>query len=64
MGWGGWFLQEDEGEEEEASPQVLSGFARHALQGRKTSDYHKHENKEQDYYVLSGRGEVLYEYTR
>jgi len=62
--WGGWFQQEDEGEEEEASPQVLSGFARHALQGRKTSDYHKHENMEQVYYVLSGRGEVLYEDTR
>ena len=62
--WGGWFQQEEEGEEEEASPQVLSGFARHALQGRKTSDYHKHENMEQVYYVLSGRGEVLYEDTR
>ena len=38
----------------------LQGFARHALQGRKTSDYHKHENLEQVYYVLAGSGEVLF----
>ena len=25
----------------------LGGFARHALQGRKTSDFHKHESLEQ-----------------
>jgi len=37
----------------------LAGFARHALQGRKTSDHHKHQNTEQVYYVLSGSGEVL-----
>ena len=61
--WGGWFEQEEESEGED-SLQVLSGFARHALQGRKTSDYHKHENMEQVYYVLSGRGEVMYEDTR
>ena len=39
----------------------LGGFARHALQGRKTSDYHKHDTTEQVYYVLSGAGEVLYD---
>ena len=39
----------------------LDGFARHALQGHKTSDHHKHENLEQVYYVLSGGGEVLYD---
>ncbi|MCC7261939.1 MAG: cupin domain-containing protein [Candidatus Latescibacteria bacterium] len=38
----------------------LDGFARHALQGRKTSDHHRHENLEQVYYVLGGGGEVLY----
>ncbi len=41
------------------TPQ-LSGYARHALQGRKTSDYHKHDSQEQVYYVLSGGGEVLF----
>ena len=37
----------------------LRGFARHALQGRKTSDHHKHARVEQAYYILSGSGEVL-----
>lgn len=39
----------------------LGGFARHALQGRKTSDHHKHNCLEQVYYILSGGGEVLFE---
>jgi len=37
----------------------LRGFARHALQGRKTSDHHQHHHLEQVYYVISGRGEAL-----
>ena len=41
--------------------QSLGGFARHALQGRKTSDYHKHDCLEQAYYILAGKGEVLFE---
>ncbi len=44
--------------------ECLQGFARHALQGRKNSDYHKHENLEQVYYVLSGRGHVLFDKER
>ena len=43
---------------------ALGGFARHALQGRKTSDHHKHENLEQVYYILSGAGEVLFDEQR
>ena len=39
--------------------KTLDGFARHALQGRKTSDFHKHDTLEQVYYILSGNGEVL-----
>lgn len=39
---------------------ALGGFARHALQGRKTSDHHKHDATEQVYYILSGHGEVLF----
>ena len=42
----------------------LGGFARHALQGRKTSDHHKHERLEQVYYILSGSGEVLFDGSR
>jgi mannose-6-phosphate isomerase-like protein (cupin superfamily) len=37
----------------------LRGFARHALQGRKTSDHHQHRHQEQVYYIIAGRGEVL-----
>ncbi len=43
------------------SPQLhnLQGIVKHALQGRKTSDHHKHAQIEQAYYILSGSGEVL-----
>ena len=37
----------------------LQGMVKHALQGRKTSDHHKHAQVEQAYYILSGNGEVL-----
>ena len=37
----------------------MKGCALHALQGRKTSDHHKHPRIEQAYYILSGSGEVL-----
>lgn len=39
--------------------QKLQGFVRHLLQGRKTSDHHKHDNVEQAYYIIEGEGEVL-----
>lgn len=39
--------------------QNLQGFVRHLLQGRKTSDHHKHDNMEQAYYIIKGQGEVL-----
>ena len=60
--WGG-LREVDSGSEEDPDPRnrlkILGGFARHALQGRKTSDFHKHETLEQVYYILSGVGEVL-----
>ena len=37
----------------------LQGVVKHGLQGRKTSDHHKHANVEQAYYIISGGGEVL-----
>ena len=59
--WGGFrAVERDSGDERDRLTR-LGGFARHALQGRKTSDHHKHENQEQVYYVLSGAGEVLYD---
>ena len=39
--------------------EKLSGFTVHAVQGRKQSDYHKHENREQLYYILGGEGQIL-----
>lgn len=63
--WGGL---RDPGGDDDSDPRHclarLQGFARHALQGRKNSDYHKHENLEQVYYVLSGRGHVLFDKER
>ncbi len=62
--WGGLRSRNDDDpnpEDDRDRLERLGGFARHALQGRKTSDHHKHENLEQVYYVLSGGGEVLYD---
>lgn len=59
--WGGLRDVERDSEDERDRLQRLGGFARHALQGRKTSDHHKHENLEQVYYILSGSGEVLFD---
>ena len=37
----------------------LGSLTRHVVQGRITTDYHAHENKEQVYYFVSGRGKML-----
>jgi mannose-6-phosphate isomerase-like protein (cupin superfamily) len=59
--WGGFRDRERADDPDERNRLTrLGGFARHALQGRKTSDHHKHDQLEQVYYILSGRGEVLY----
>ena len=58
--WGGLRALDRETEDDRDRLERLNGFARHALQGRKTSDHHKHENLEQVYYILSGEGEVLW----
>jgi mannose-6-phosphate isomerase-like protein (cupin superfamily) len=39
--------------------EKLGVFTVHAVQGRKQSDYHKHENREQLYYILDGAGQIL-----
>ena len=39
--------------------EKLGGFTVHAVQGRKQSDYHKHENREQLYYIIEGAGQIL-----
>lgn len=59
--WGGLRDAAKDADDERDRLQRLGGFARHALQGRKTSDHHKHENLEQVYYILSGTGEALFE---
>ena len=48
----------DSGGDDRDRLERLGGFARHALQGGKTSDHHKHECLEQVYYILSGKGEI------
>ena len=37
----------------------LGSLPRHIVQGRITTDYHAHENKEQVYYFVSGKGKML-----
>ena len=39
--------------------EKLGVFTLHAVQGRKQSDHHKHENREQFYYILDGAGQIL-----
>ena len=46
--WGGLRPRGGGSSDERDCLEQLGGFARHALQGRKTSDYHRHENTEQD----------------
>jgi mannose-6-phosphate isomerase-like protein (cupin superfamily) len=60
--WGGLRRREKPDDPDERNClHRLDGFARHALQGRKTSDHHHHQHLEQVYYVLAGSGEVLFE---
>ena len=59
--WGCLRSIKEGGDDDRHRLDRLGGFARHALQGRKTSDFHKHEALEQVYYILSGKGEVLFE---
>ena len=37
----------------------LTNFTRHVVQGRITTDYHDHKDKEQVYYFIRGRGKML-----
>ncbi|MCZ6679606.1 MAG: cupin domain-containing protein, partial [Candidatus Poribacteria bacterium] len=62
--WGGLRAVERGSDDDRDRLERLGGFARHALQGRKTSDHHKHESLEQVYYILSGSGEVLFDEKR
>ena len=49
-------------EDHDSSISVLQkqgGLTVHAIQGRRQSDHHKHHNREQLYYVIEGRGELV-----
>jgi mannose-6-phosphate isomerase-like protein (cupin superfamily) len=50
---------EKEDAPEHACLIALGNFTRHVVQGRITTDYHCHENKEQIYYFISGKGKML-----
>jgi len=43
---------------EQACLLSLGSLTRHVVQGRITTDYHAHENKEQVYYFVSGKGKM------
>ena len=49
----------DKSKEEGACLLSLANLTRHVVQGRITTDYHSHENKEQVYYFISGKGKML-----
>ena len=44
---------------EQACLLSLGSLTRHVVQGRVTTDYHSHENKEQVYYFVAGKGKML-----
>ena len=43
---------------EQAPMEAINGFTLHMIQSGKTSDYHKHEDREQVYYFTNGRGKM------
>ena len=56
-----WPLLTRQGESDEKQACLLSlaNFTRHVVQGRITTDYHAHDDKEQIYYIISGKGKML-----
>ena len=59
-----WPILTRDGNENADPPEVaclqgLSNFTRHVVQGRITTDYHDHQDKEQVYYFIKGRGKML-----
>ena len=52
-------IKPDEEATDHACLLSLAELTRHVVQGRITTDYHDHENKEQVYYFISGKGKML-----
>jgi len=51
----------EKGEDTRSIEAPLEGgwsFTRHMMQGGKAGDYHEHEDREQVFYVISGRGKM------
>ena len=44
--------------DEEAPLRGMSGFTLHMMQGGRQGDYHSHEDAEQVYYFIKGRGKM------
>ncbi len=44
--------------DEQAPLEGMVSFTRHMMQGGKSGDYHDHEDREQVYYFISGRGKM------
>lgn len=59
-----WTLYQSHDKDETSPPDInrlhgINSFVKHGLQGHQHSDHHQHDNIEQLYFVLRGRGQLL-----
>ena len=59
-----WTLYQSHDQDETSPPDVnrlhgINSFVKHGLQGHQHSDHHQHDNIEQMYFILRGRGQLL-----
>lgn len=59
-----WTLYQSHGKDETSPPEInrlhgINSFVKHGLQGHQHSDHHRHDNIEQLYFILRGRGQLL-----
>jgi len=59
-----WTLYQSHDKDETSSPDInrlhgINSFVKHGLQGHQHSDHHRHDNIEQLYFILRGRGQLL-----
>ena len=58
-----WTLYQSHDKDETSPPEVnrlhgINSFVKHGLQGHQHSDHHQHDNIEQLYFILRGRGQL------
>ncbi len=59
-----WTLYQSHDKDETSPPEInrlhgINSFVKHGLQGHQHSDHHRHDNIEQLYFILRGRGQLL-----